>query len=120
MSSISPRKAKGQKIRQILAYRRDLARGRGRALATHVILAAGVTEPKAASTIAAGLRTAAKRIGLEPVATTRTRRSVNGRESVARTVAHWTREQVRRMVSGPGAYQPRKPSYAATVRLLAI
>lgn len=116
MSSISPRKAKIQKIRQILAYRRDLAKGRGRALATHVILAAGVTEPKAASTIAAGLRTAAKRIGLQPVATTRTRRSVNGRESVARTVAHWTREQVRRMVS---AYKPRKPEYIAAAARLA-
>ncbi|MFF2385144.1 hypothetical protein [Streptomyces sp. NPDC058108] len=90
-------------------------RRRPRSLAT-VALAAGVTKDAAAG-VANGLRSVAKRIGLTPAATARTRRTVaGGRARQTRSVTRWTLAQVARLVA---AYRPRKVEYKAAVVLLA-
>ncbi|WP_411091389.1 hypothetical protein [Streptomyces sp. 049-1] len=90
-------------------------RRRPRSLAT-VALAAGVAKDTAAG-VANGLRTVAKRLGLTPAATARTRRTVaGGRARKTRTVTRWTLGQVARLVA---AYRPRKAEYKTAAALLA-
>lgn len=89
-------------------------RRRPRSLAT-VAIAAGVTKDAAAG-VANGLRSVAKRLGLAPAATARTRRTVaGGRAHQTRTVTRWTLAQVARLVA---AYKPRKPEFVAAVVLI--
>lgn len=88
---------------------------RPRSLAT-VAIAAGV-DKTTASGCANGLRTVAKRCGIAPAETARTRRTVaGGRARKTRTVAHYTLGQVCTLL---GAYKPRKPEYVAAVALIA-
>ncbi|MFF9153859.1 hypothetical protein ACF1AB_16700 [Streptomyces sp. NPDC014846] len=90
-------------------------RRRPRSLAT-VALAAGVAK-EAVTGVANGLRSVAKRLGLAPAATARTRRTVaGGRARKTRSVARWTLAQVARLV---GAYRPRKAEYVAATALIA-
>ncbi|MFF3660030.1 hypothetical protein [Streptomyces olivochromogenes] len=90
-------------------------RRRPRSLATHLI-ASGV-DRETATGCANGLRTVAKRVGVEPAATARTRRTVHGgRAHQTRTVYRYTRAQVARLVA---AYKPRKAEYKAAVVCLA-
>ena len=90
-------------------------RRRPRSLAT-VAIAAGVAKD-AATGVANGLRSVAKRLGLAPAATARTRRTVaGGRAHKTRSVSRWTLAQVARLVA---AYKPRKPEFVAAVALIA-
>ncbi|MFI5684679.1 hypothetical protein [Streptomyces sp. NPDC051636] len=89
-------------------------RRRPRSLAT-VAIAAGVAKDTAAG-VANGLRSVAKRLGVTPAATARTRRTVaGGRAHRTHTVTRWTLGQVARLVA---AYRPRKAEYIAAVTLL--
>ena len=88
---------------------------RPRSLAT-VALAAGV-DKTTASGCANGLRTVAKRCGIAPAQTARTRRTVaGGRAHRTHTVGRYTLGQVARLVA---AYSPRKAEYRAAVALIA-
>jgi hypothetical protein len=88
---------------------------RPRSLAT-VAIAAGV-DKTTASGCANGLRTVAKRCGIAPAETARTRRTVaGGRARKTRMVAHYTLGQVCALL---GSYKPRKPEYVAAVALIA-
>ncbi|MGW4757499.1 hypothetical protein [Streptomyces chartreusis] len=88
---------------------------RPRSLAT-VALAAGV-DRETASGCANGLRTVAKRLGMTPAATARTRRTVaGGRARHTHTVSRYSLGQVARLTA---AYRPRKPEYKAAVVLIA-
>ena len=90
-------------------------RRRPRSLAT-VAIAAGVDRDTAAGT-ANGLRSVAKRLGLAPAESARTRRTVaGGRARQTRTVSHYTVAQVARLVA---AYRPRKTEYVTAVALIA-
>jgi len=111
---MTPRTARVHRAAALLRARRFTASLRkGRSLATHVI-AAGVTDPKAVSAVAGGLRSAAQRLGVAPVRTARTRRTVRGRSRLRR-VQHFTAAQVARLAA---SYKPRKPEYVAAVILL--
>ncbi|MFD7999920.1 hypothetical protein [Streptomyces mirabilis] len=88
---------------------------RPRSIATHFI-AAGVN-PETAGGAASGMKAAAKRIGLAPALTARTRKTVKrGRAHITRPVTRWTRGQVQRLIA---AYRPRKAEYVAAVARLA-
>jgi hypothetical protein len=88
---------------------------RPRSLATHAI-AAGVDRATAAG-VASALRTVAKRLGIEPALTARTRRTVKGgRASQTHQVYRYTRAQVAAIVA---AYRPRKAEYKAAALALA-
>lgn len=87
---------------------------RGRALATHVI-AAGVQAADVAG-VTNGLRSVAKRLGIAPVKTSRTRRTIAEAKGRMRKVGHYTAAQVARLVA---AYKPKKPAYIAALALLA-
>ncbi|MFF7763157.1 hypothetical protein [Streptomyces griseorubiginosus] len=88
---------------------------RPRSLAT-VAIAAGVDRDTATGT-ANGLRTTAKRLGLAPAETARTRRTVaGGRGRKTRSVAHYTLAQVAALTA---AYRPRKAAYIAATALIA-
>ena len=88
---------------------------RPRSLAT-VAIAAGVAKD-AATGVANGLRTVAKRLGLTPAATARTRRTVaGGRAHQTRSVSRWTLAQVARLVA---SYKPRKAEYRAAASRIA-
>ncbi|MGW5427899.1 hypothetical protein ACWET9_11865 [Streptomyces sp. NPDC004059] len=88
---------------------------RPRSLAT-VAIAAGV-EKTTATGCANGLRTVAKRLGVAPAATARTRRTVaGGRAHRTHTVGRYTLGQVARLTA---AYRPRKAEYVAAVALIA-
>ncbi|GAA2218921.1 hypothetical protein [Streptomyces indiaensis] len=90
-------------------------RRRPRSLTT-VAVAAGVAKNTAAG-VASGLRSVAKRLGLTPAATARTRRTVaGGRARRSHSVYRWTLAQVARLVA---AYRPRKAEYVAAVALIA-
>lgn len=90
-------------------------RRRPRSLAT-VAIAAGIEKDTAAG-IASGLRSVAKRIGLTPALTARTRRTVNGgRARQTRTVYRWTLAQVRQLLA---AYRPRKAAFVAAAATIA-
>lgn len=88
---------------------------RPRSLAT-VAIAAGV-EKATATGCANGLRTVAKRLGVAPAATARTRRTVaGGRAHCTHAVGRYTLGQVARLTA---SYRPRKPEYVAAVALIA-
>ncbi|MFE1882640.1 hypothetical protein [Streptomyces diastatochromogenes] len=88
---------------------------RPRSLAT-VAIAAGV-DKDTASGCANGLRTVAKRLGVTPAATARTRRTVaGGRAHRTHTVSRYSLGQVCTLVR---AYKPRKPAYVAAIALIA-
>lgn len=88
---------------------------RPRSLAT-VAIAAGV-DKDTASGCANGLRTVAKRLGVTPAQTARTRRTVaGGRAHRTHTVGRYSLGQVCTLVR---AYKPRKPAYVAAVALIA-
>ncbi|MDK1344196.1 hypothetical protein QNO09_12955 [Streptomyces sp. 378] len=90
-------------------------RRRPRSLAT-VAIAAGVDRTTAAG-CANGLRTVAKRLGVTPAATARTRRTVaGGRAHRTHGVSRYTLGQVRILIR---AYRPRKPEYVAAVARIA-
>lgn len=90
-------------------------RRRPRSLAT-ISLAAGVAKDTAGG-VANGLRSVAKRLGLTPAATARTRRTVaGGRARRTHSVSRWTLGQVARLIA---AYRPRKAEYVAAVVLIA-
>ncbi|MGC2997441.1 hypothetical protein ACPF8X_03290 [Streptomyces sp. G35A] len=115
------RRAKRRSARTILRRRSAATRlvasvrRRPRSLAT-VAIAAGVEKTTAAG-IASGLRSVAKRLGLTPAQTARTRRTVNGgRARKTRTVYRWTLAQVRQLVA---AYSPRKATYVAAAATIA-
>ncbi|AEY90772.1 hypothetical protein SHJG_5505 [Streptomyces hygroscopicus subsp. jinggangensis 5008] len=90
-------------------------RRRPRSLAT-VAIAAGVAKDTATGVVN-GLRSVAKRLGVTPAATARTRRTVaGGRAHRTHTVTRWTLAQVARLLT---AYRPRKPEFVAAVALIA-
>lgn len=88
---------------------------RGRALATHA-LAAGV-DAEAAEGVANGLRSVAKRLGMEPVKVVRRHRTVRGTASRTRRTYHYTTAQVSVLLR---SYKPRKPEYKAAVVLMVL
>lgn len=88
---------------------------RGRALATHAI-AAGV-DVETAEGVANGLRSVAKRIGVEPVKVVRRHRTVRGTASRTRRTYHYTTAQVSVLLR---SYKPRKPEYKAAVVLMVL
>ncbi|MGW1399306.1 hypothetical protein ACWCRF_11660 [Streptomyces sp. NPDC002405] len=115
------RRAKRRTLRSTLRQRAAATRlvasvrRRPRSLAT-VAIAAGV-EKDTASGIASGLRSVAKRIGLAPAQTARTRRTVNGgRARKTRTVHRWTLAQVRRLLAN---YAPRKAAFVVAAARIA-
>jgi hypothetical protein len=90
-------------------------RRRPRSLTT-VAIAAGVAK-EAASGVANGLRSVAKRIELAPATVARTRRTVNGgRSHQTHNVSRYTLGQVRLLIR---SYKPRKPEYRAAVDRIA-
>lgn len=90
-------------------------RRRPRSLTT-VAIAAGV-DRQAATGTANGLRSVAKRLGITPAQTARTRRTVSGgRAHQTHTVSRWTLGQVQLLIR---AYKPRKPEYRAAVDRIA-
>lgn len=92
-------------------------RRRPRSLTT-VAIAAGV-DRDTASGCASGLRSVAKRLGVTPATTARTRRTVcGGRSRQTHRVYRYTLAQVAALVA---AYKPRKAEYkAAAVRIAAF
>lgn len=88
---------------------------RGRSLATHLV-AAGV-DAETAKGAAAGLRSVAKRIGVEPVKVARTHRTTEGRSARLRKVHHYTAAQVDVIAR---SYKPRKAEYKAALVLLVL
>jgi hypothetical protein len=89
---------------------------RGPRSLTTVALAAGVDRDTAAGT-ANGLRSVAKRLGITPAATARTRRTVHGgRAHRTHNVSRYTLGQVQVLIR---AYRPRKPQYRAAVDRIA-
>jgi hypothetical protein len=89
---------------------------RGRALATHAI-AAGVTDPKTAEGVANGLRSVAKRLGMEPVKVVRSHRTVKGKDNRTKVTYHYTAAQVAVLRVN---YKPRKAEYKAAVERMAL
>ena len=90
-------------------------RRRPRSLAT-VAIAAGVAKDNAAG-VANGLRSVAKRIGVTPAQTARTRRTVHGgRAHQTHNVYRYTLGQVRLLIR---SYKPRKPEYRQAVDRIA-
>lgn len=88
---------------------------RGRSLATHLV-AAGV-DAETAKGAAAGLRSVAKRIGVEPVKVARTHRTTEGRAPRLRKVHHFTADQVAVIAR---SYKPRKAEFKAAMVLLVL
>lgn len=83
---------------------------------TTVAIAAGVDRDTAMG-CANGLRSVAKRIGITPAATARTRRTVcGGRAHQTHTVHRYTLHQVAQLVAN---YSPRKAEYRAAVARIA-
>jgi hypothetical protein len=80
-----------------------------------VAIAAGVDRDTATG-CANGLRSVAKRLGVEPAQTARTRRTAcGGRARKTRTVYRYTLAQVRQLIA---AYKPRKAAFVAAVTLI--
>lgn len=103
-------------LRQRAAANRLIAscRRRPRSLST-VAVAAGV-EKDSVTGVANGLRSVAKRLGIAPAVTARTKRTVaGGRSRRTYNVHRWTLGQVARLAA---AYRPRKAEYAAAVVLI--
>jgi hypothetical protein len=106
--------------RQIVAQRAAATRfarslRKGRSLATHAI-AAGVDAGTAAG-VANGLRSVAKRIGMEPVKVARTHCTTDGRAARLRKVNHFTSAQVQVLLRN---YKPRKAEFRAAVVLMVL
>ena len=90
-------------------------RRRPRSLTT-IGIAAGV-DRSTASGCANGLRSVAKRLGLTPAQTARTRRTVTGgRAHRSHSVSRYTLGQVQVLIR---SYKPRKPEYRAAVDRIA-
>lgn len=90
-------------------------RRRPRSLTT-VAIAAGVDKATASGT-ANGLRSVAKRLGVAPAQTARTRRTVHGgRAHQTHNVSRFTLGQVQVLIR---AYKPRKPEYRAALDRIA-
>lgn len=89
---------------------------RGRSLATHLV-AAGVVDPETVKGAANGLRSVAKRIGVEPVKVARTHRTADGRSPRLRKVNHYTAAQVAVIAR---SYKPRKQEYKAALVMLVL
>ncbi|MFF2168154.1 hypothetical protein ACFVWP_46990 [Streptomyces sp. NPDC058175] len=90
-------------------------RRRPRSLTT-VAIAAGIDRATASGT-ANGLRTVAKRLGIVPAQTARTRRTVHGgRAHQTHNVSRYTLGQVQVLIR---AYRPRKPEYRVAVDRIA-
>lgn len=90
-------------------------RRRPRSLTT-VAIAAGIDRATASGT-ANGLRTVAKRLGIIPAQTARTRRTVaGGRAHRSHNVSRYTLGQVQVLIR---AYRPRKPAYQEAVTRIA-
>ncbi|WP_406507616.1 hypothetical protein [Streptomyces sp. NBC_00212] len=85
---------------------------------TTVAIAAGVDRDTAAG-CANGLRSVAKRLGIAPAITARTRRTVcGGRAHQTHTVHRYTLRQVAQLVAN---YSPRRAEYrAAVVRIATL
>ncbi|MFD4855124.1 hypothetical protein [Streptomyces atratus] len=105
------RRAAGRARRAVI---RDRARAnRPHSLASHIVARGESAE--IAKSVSAGLRTAAKKLGLAGKAG-RTRRTVDGRGRL-RKVVRYTADQFRAALA---VYRPRKQAYvAARTRLLA-
>lgn len=88
---------------------------KGRSLATHAV-AAGVDAETAAG-VANGLRSVAKRLGMEPAKVARTHRTTAGRSDRLRKVNHFTAAQVSVLLRN---YKPRKAEYKAAVVLMIL
>lgn len=89
---------------------------RPRSLTTHV-LAAGI-DTDTARGVAGSLRTVAKRLGIKPEQTTRSRRSAQGgRPRHGHRVYRYTRSQVQTITA---AYKPRKAEYRSAAGVLAL
>jgi hypothetical protein len=84
---------------------------RGRSLKTHA-LAAGV-DAKTADGVASGLRSVAKRLGVQPVKVARTHRDADR----LRKSYRYTPAQVAALRAN---YKPRKPEYRAAVERMAL
>lgn len=99
---------------RIRAHRTATAvrRGRGRALATHAIVAGVSTET--AKGVAGGLRSVAKRLGIKAVRVVSLRRSDNHPGKVRH---QYTAAQVATLRAN---YKPRKAEYKAAVALMAL
>ncbi|MEV5940327.1 hypothetical protein [Streptomyces sp. NPDC051994] len=83
---------------------------------TTVAIAAGVDRDTATG-CANGLRSVAKRLGVTPALTARTRRTAcGGRARQTRTVHRYTLRQVAQLVAN---YSPRKAEYRAAVARIA-
>ncbi|WP_234376943.1 hypothetical protein [Streptomyces sp. TP-A0356] len=79
-------------------------------------IAAGVDRDTATG-CANGLRSVAKRLGVPPALTVRTRRTAcGGRARQTHTVYRYTLRQVAQLVA---AYKPRKPEFVAAVARIA-
>lgn len=89
---------------------------KGRSIATHLAFA-GVEDAETIKGAANGLRSVAKRIGVEPVKVARTHRTADGRSPRLRKVNHYTPAQVARIAA---AYKPRKAEYKAALVLLVL
>lgn len=88
---------------------------RGRSLATHALVA-GVT-PENVTGFVNGMRTTAKRLGIQPVKVARAHHTVGGRQHRLTVVHHYTTAQVQAINA---AYQPRKPEYKAAKMALTL
>lgn len=88
---------------------------RGRALATHAV-AAGV-DADAAEGVANGLRSVAKRLGMEPVKVVRRHRTVRGTADRTRVTKHYTTAQVSVLLR---SYKPRRADIKAAVVLMVL
>jgi hypothetical protein len=107
--------------RQIIAQRSAATRfsrslRKGRSLATHVV-AAGVVNAEIVKGVANGLRSVAKRIGMEPAKVARTHRTTDGRAARLRKVNHFTAAQVQVLLRN---YKPRKEEYKAAWILMVL
>jgi hypothetical protein len=77
---------------------------RGRALATHAV-AAGVVNAETLEGVANGLRSVAKRLGIEPVKVVRRHRTVRGKAGRTVRTYHFTTAQVGVLLRN---YKPRR------------
>jgi hypothetical protein len=113
---------KASRLRRRIVRERAAARRfvrslyRGRSLATHLAFA-GVEDAETIKGAANGLRSVAKRIGVEPVKVARTHRTTDGRSPRLRRVNHYTAAQVAVIAR---SYKPRKAEYKAAMVLLVL
>jgi hypothetical protein len=99
---------KTSRIRRRIVAERAAATRFARSLHRGRSLAAGVAN---------GLRSVAKRIGVEPVKVARTHRTTEGKSARLRKVNHFTTAQVDVLLRN---YKPRKAEYKAAVVLMIL